>query len=101
MLSIAITLAVFQLPIGWLNAAALENIPYMLVTFAVFQVPMGITEIGGADADVDRSTRWQPGDNAYRSGKGPRARGATRRYFRPGITDRPGGIDYKVELRQS
>jgi hypothetical protein len=41
MLSIAITLAVFQVPMGWLKAGALKNIEVISLTSAVFQVPMG------------------------------------------------------------
>jgi hypothetical protein len=36
-----VTLAVFQDPMGWLNAWALLNIMVMSVTLAVFQLPMG------------------------------------------------------------
>ena len=36
----AVTFAVFQPPMSWLNAVALANMPPMVVTFAVFQEPM-------------------------------------------------------------
>ena len=34
------TLAVFQLPMGWLNDSARANMPLVLVTLAVFQLEM-------------------------------------------------------------
>src|SRR5690349_19016891 len=37
----SVTLEVFQLPIGWLKAAAFKNMADMVVTLAVFQLPMG------------------------------------------------------------
>ena len=37
---ILVTAAVFQLPMGWLNALAELNTRSMLVTAAVFQLPM-------------------------------------------------------------
>ncbi len=39
--SMLATLAVFQLPIGWLNTLAPSNMELMSVTAAVFQFPIG------------------------------------------------------------
>ena len=40
MLDISVTLLTFQIPMAWLKAAALMNMPFMLATLLTFQPVM-------------------------------------------------------------
>ena len=51
----SVTLAVFQLPMFWLNAAAIANIPRMLVTLAVFHLEMSSLNAGLTAKRVETS----------------------------------------------